>query len=33
VHRQGHLTSIFEWIGVSDRTQAALWVERNINAN
>lgn len=26
---KGHLTSIFREIGVSDRTQAALWAERN----
>ncbi len=26
---KAHLTSIFRRIGVSDRTQAALWVERN----
>ena len=30
---KAHLTSIFQRIGVSDRTQAALWVERNINNN
>jgi len=30
---KAHLTSIFQRIGVSDRTQAALWVERNINTN
>jgi DNA-binding NarL/FixJ family response regulator len=28
---KAHLTSIFQRIGVRDRTQAALWVERNIN--
>ena len=27
--RQGHLTRIFERIGVTDRTQAALWAERH----
>lgn len=26
---KGHLTSIFREIGVSDRTQAALWAQRN----
>ena len=26
---KGHLTHIFERIGVTDRTQAALWAERN----
>jgi DNA-binding NarL/FixJ family response regulator len=26
---KAHLTSIFRTIGVSDRTQAALWAERN----
>jgi DNA-binding NarL/FixJ family response regulator len=30
---KAHLTSIFQRIGVSDRTQAALWVECNINNN
>jgi len=24
-----HLTSVFQRIGVSDRTQAALWAQRN----
>ena len=24
-----HLTSIYQQIGVSDRTQAALWAQRN----
>jgi DNA-binding NarL/FixJ family response regulator len=28
---KAHLTSIFQRIGVTDRTQAALWVERNIS--
>jgi DNA-binding NarL/FixJ family response regulator len=26
---KGHLTNLFQRIGVSDRTQAALWAERN----
>jgi DNA-binding NarL/FixJ family response regulator len=26
---KGHLTRIFRKIGVSDRTQAALWAQRN----
>jgi DNA-binding NarL/FixJ family response regulator len=26
---KAHLTSIFQRIGVTDRTQAALWAERN----
>jgi DNA-binding NarL/FixJ family response regulator len=26
---KGHLTHIFERIGVTDRTQAALWAERH----
>ena len=26
---KGHLTNIFQALGVSDRTQAALWAERN----
>jgi DNA-binding NarL/FixJ family response regulator len=26
---KSHLTSVFRAIGVSDRTQAALWAERN----
>ena len=26
---KAHLTSIFQTIGVTDRTQAALWAERN----
>jgi DNA-binding NarL/FixJ family response regulator len=26
---KAHLTRIFERIGVTDRTQAALWVQRN----
>jgi DNA-binding NarL/FixJ family response regulator len=26
---KGHLTHIYERIGVTDRTQAALWAERN----
>ena len=26
---KAHLTQIFREIGVTDRTQAALWVERN----
>jgi DNA-binding NarL/FixJ family response regulator len=26
---KAHLTSTFQRIGVSDRTQAALWAERN----
>ena len=26
---KAHLTSIFSTIGVTDRTQAALWAERN----
>jgi DNA-binding NarL/FixJ family response regulator len=26
---KAHLTSAFQRIGVSDRTQAALWAERN----
>ena len=25
---KGHLTNVFQRIGVSDRTQAALWAER-----
>jgi DNA-binding NarL/FixJ family response regulator len=25
---KGHLTSLFQRIGVTDRTQAALWAER-----
>ena len=25
---KGHLTNLFQRIGVSDRTQAALWAER-----
>lgn len=29
---KGHLTSAFHRIGVADRTQAALWVERHRNA-
>ena len=27
---KAHLTSVFQRIGVSDRTQAALWAERNL---
>jgi DNA-binding NarL/FixJ family response regulator len=27
---KAHLTSTFQRIGVSDRTQAALWAERNL---
>jgi DNA-binding NarL/FixJ family response regulator len=26
---KGHLTKVFQALGVSDRTQAALWAERN----
>ena len=26
---KAHLTSVFRQIGVTDRTQAALWAERN----
>ena len=26
---KAHLTSIFQTIGITDRTQAALWAERN----
>lgn len=26
---KGHLTRVFQTIGVTDRTQAALWAERN----
>ena len=26
---KGHLTNLFQRIGVADRTQAALWAERN----
>jgi DNA-binding NarL/FixJ family response regulator len=26
---KGHLTRIFERLGVTDRTQAALWAERH----
>ena len=26
---KAHLTSVFRTIGVTDRTQAALWAERN----
>ena len=26
---KGHLTHVFQAIGVTDRTQAALWAERN----
>jgi DNA-binding NarL/FixJ family response regulator len=26
---KAHLTSVFRQIGVSDRTQAALWAQRN----
>jgi DNA-binding NarL/FixJ family response regulator len=26
---KGHLTKLFQRIGVADRTQAALWAERN----
>jgi DNA-binding NarL/FixJ family response regulator len=26
---KGHLTNLFQRIGVQDRTQAALWAERN----
>ena len=26
---KSHLTSVFRHIGVTDRTQAALWAERN----
>jgi DNA-binding NarL/FixJ family response regulator len=26
---KGHLTRVFQSIGVADRTQAALWAERN----
>jgi DNA-binding NarL/FixJ family response regulator len=26
---KAHLTSVFQRIGVTDRTQAALWAERN----
>jgi DNA-binding NarL/FixJ family response regulator len=26
---KGHLTHLFQRIGVSDRTQAALWAERS----
>ncbi|MEA2550906.1 MAG: hypothetical protein QOE25_675, partial [Actinomycetota bacterium] len=26
---KGHLTRVFQSIGVQDRTQAALWAERN----
>jgi DNA-binding NarL/FixJ family response regulator len=26
---KAHLTSVFRAIGVTDRTQAALWAERN----
>jgi DNA-binding NarL/FixJ family response regulator len=26
---KSHLTSVFQRIGVSDRTQAALWAKRN----
>jgi DNA-binding NarL/FixJ family response regulator len=26
---KGHLTQVFQAIGVTDRTQAALWAERN----
>jgi hypothetical protein len=26
---KSHLTSVFQRIGVTDRTQAALWAERN----
>ena len=26
---KAHLTSIFRQLGVTDRTQAALWAERN----
>lgn len=28
---KAHLTNIFQRIGVSDRTQAALWAQRNLN--
>ena len=27
---KAHLTSVFQRIGVTDRTQAALWAERNL---
>jgi DNA-binding NarL/FixJ family response regulator len=27
---KAHLTSVFQRIGVADRTQAALWAERNL---
>jgi DNA-binding NarL/FixJ family response regulator len=26
---KGHLTNLFQRIGVTDRTQAALWAERS----
>jgi DNA-binding NarL/FixJ family response regulator len=27
---KAHLTSVFQRIGVADRTQAAIWAERNL---
>ena len=28
---KAHLTQVFQRIGVRDRTQAALWAERNLD--
>ncbi len=30
---KAHLTRVFQTIGVTDRTQAALWAKRNLNSN
>jgi DNA-binding NarL/FixJ family response regulator len=29
---KAHLTSVYQRLGVSDRTQAALWAQRHVDA-